>query len=251
MTEVVITEDGIGHAKECQCGFHCYLEQLVTFYLIVNEHHFHQWSFFHIAAGNKSNICEYALNIINGNVPMNVNKLMPFEQQLKILCQPKTTDRRWRQGLSSIKGYKLFKLIRRPCICYLSAEWTLKNLYKYSKKITSRIIQKRPKFWATQQNTAKSQQPMLLQRVPENQDPEKEKTSEEVKAQETRENIQKRVLRSITRLNLRQTEKSKSVFKKLQSSSDVSINDEGLIEIDNIPAAIDASNFLFTLQQST
>ena len=132
MTEVVITEDGIGHAKECQCGFHCYLEQLVTFYLIVNdEHHFHQWSFFHIAAGNKSNICECALNIINGNVPMNVNKLMPFEQQLKILCQPKTTDRRWRQGLSSIKGYKLFKLIRRPCICYLSAEWTLKNLYKY------------------------------------------------------------------------------------------------------------------------
>ena len=52
-------------------------------------------------------------------------------------------------------------------------------------------------------------------------------------------------------LNPHQTEKSKSILKKLQSSSDVSINDEGLIEIDNTPTAIDASNFLFTLQQST
>ena len=40
-------------------------------------------------------------------------------------------------------------------------------------------------------------------------------------------------------------------MKELQSSSDVSIYDEGLIEIDNTPTAIDASNFLFTLQQPT
>ena len=52
-------------------------------------------------------------------------------------------------------------------------------------------------------------------------------------------------------LNPHQTEKSKSILKELQSSSDVSINDEGLIEIDNTPTAIDASNFLFTLQQPT
>ena len=75
--------------------------------------------------------------------------------------------------------------------------------------------------------------------------------SEEKKAPETRENIQKRVLRSITMLNPHQTEKSKSILKELQSSSDVSINDEDLIEIDNTPTAIDASNFLFTLQQPT
>ena len=81
--------------------------------------------------------------------------------------------------------------------------------------------------------------------------PEKEKTSQEVKAPETREDIQNRVLRSITMLNPHQTEKSKSILKELQSSSDLSINDEGLIEIDNTPTAIDASNFLFTLQQPT
>ena len=53
---------------------------------------------------------------------MNVNKLMPFELQLKPLCQLKTSDRIRRQILSSIKRYNLFKLISRPCICYLSAE---------------------------------------------------------------------------------------------------------------------------------
>ena len=35
----------------------------------------------------------------------------------------------------------------------------------------------------------------------------------------------------------------------MQCSSDVSINDEGLLEIDNVTTAIDVSNFLFTLQQ--
>ena len=77
------------------------------------------------------------------------------------------------------------------------------------------------------------------------------KTSQEVEAPETREDIQKRVLRSITMLSPHQTEKSRSILKELQSISDVSINDECLIEIDNTPTAIDASNFLFTLQQPT
>ena len=40
-------------------------------------------------------------------------------------------------------------------------------------------------------------------------------------------------------------------MKELRSSSDASINDEGLKEIDNTPTVIDASNFLFTLQQPT
>ena len=99
--------------------------------------------------------------------------------------------------------------------------------------------------------TAKTQQLTLLQRVPQKKEPEKDKTPQEVKPTETREGIQKRVLRSITMLNPHQSEKSKSILKELQSSDDVSINDEGVIEIDNIPTAIDASNFLFTLQQPT
>ena len=82
-------------------------------------------------------------------------------------------------------------------------------------------------------------------------DPEKEKTSDEVNAPESRENIRKKGLRSVTVLDPHQTEKSKFVLKELQSNSDVSINDDGLIEIDNTPTAIDASNILFTLQQPT
>ena len=82
-------------------------------------------------------------------------------------------------------------------------------------------------------------------------EPEKEKTSDGKKAPETRKNIQKKVLRSITMLNTHQTETSESISKEFQSSSDVSINGEGLLEIDKTPTSIDASNFLFTLQQPT
>ena len=44
-----------------------------------------------------------------------------------------------------------------------------------------------------------------------------------MKAPETRENLQQRVRRSITILDSHQNEKSKSIVKELQSSSDVSI----------------------------
>ena len=81
--------------------------------------------------------------------------------------------------------------------------------------------------------------------------PEKKKSSEENKSSETREDIQKKVLRSIKMLNPHQTEKSNSVLKELQSSSEVSINDEGPSEIDKLPTAIDASIFVLTLQQPT
>ena len=52
-------------------------------------------------------------------------------------------------------------------------------------------------------------------------------------------------------LNPHHTEKPKCILKDLQSSSDVPINDEGPIEIDNTPTIIDASNFLSTMQQLT
>ena len=52
-------------------------------------------------------------------------------------------------------------------------------------------------------------------------------------------------------LNPHQTETFKSILKELQNSPDVSINDEGLIEIENTPTALDASNLLFTFQQPT
>lgn len=96
----------------------------------------------------------------------------------------------------------------------------------------------------------KAHQLTLLQRIPQKEEKEKEKPKE-TKPNESTESIQKRVLRSITMLNPHQTIKSKSILEKLQSSPDVSINEEGVIEIDENPTAIDASNFLYTLQQPT
>ena len=64
-----------------------------------------------------------------------------------------------------------------------------------------------------------------------------------MKVLETREDIQKKVLCSITKLNPHRTETCKSILKEFQSSSDVSIEDKSLLETDNIPTVIDESTF--------
>ena len=73
----------------------------------------------------------------------------------------------------------------------------------------------------------------------------------EPKSSEVNESVQKRILRSITMLNPHQTEKSKAILEKLQSNPEITINEEGVIEVGQTPTAIDASNFLYTLQQPT
>ena len=52
-------------------------------------------------------------------------------------------------------------------------------------------------------------------------------------------------------LNPHQTEKSKAILEKLQSNPEITINEEGVIEVGQTPTAIDASNFSYTLQQPT
>ena len=49
-------------------------------------------------------LCECALKIINGNIPFNVDRLVTYEKQLKILCNAKTSDRKRRRILTSNKG---------------------------------------------------------------------------------------------------------------------------------------------------
>ena len=51
--------------------------------------------------------------------------------------------------------------------------------------------------------------------------------------------------------NPHQTKNSNSILKELQSSSDVATKDEDLKGIHKFHTALDASNFLFTLQQPT
>ena len=65
-------------------------------------------------------LCECALNIINGNIPFQVEKLIPFEKQLKHLCDETLSCAERRKLLTSVKGIKLLQLISRPCYCYLT-----------------------------------------------------------------------------------------------------------------------------------
>ena len=58
--------------------------------------------------------CVCTLNKVNGNVPVNIKKLYPFESQLKILCKTKTSNNKCRKTLCSAKGIKLLQQMSRP-----------------------------------------------------------------------------------------------------------------------------------------
>lgn len=98
-------------------------------------------------------------------------------------------------------------------------------------------------------SSEKADQLTMLQRIPQTKG-DKE-PSIEPKQSEVNDSVQKRILRSITMLKPHQTEKSKAISEKLQSTPEITINEEGVIEVDQSPTAIDASNFLYTLQQPT
>ena len=155
--------------------------------------------------------CECALNIINGNIAMNVNKLMPFEQQLKILCQLQTSDRRLRQVSSSIKGYKLFKLI--SCLAFAFYHQNeCSSLYSNTKRKLHQESTKSVLKSGQSYNYGKRSTTCFSATSSRKKDPKKENLSRNVKAPQTRENIQKRVLRSITMFDPHQTKKSISTF---------------------------------------
>ena len=189
--------------------------------------------------------CECALNIVKGNMSMNVNQLMSFEQKLNDFVNRKHPP---------ADGDKFCH--PSNALNYLSGS-VVPAFAIHQQNESSRIFNntqiklhqestKRSEFLDDLTITAKSQQLTLLQRVPEKKSA---KTLQEVKAPDTRENIQKRVLRSITMLNPHHTEKFKSFLNDMQRSSDVLMNDEGFLEMNKIPTAIGASSLLFTLQQ--
>ena len=61
---------------------------------------------------------ECALNIINGNILFNIDRLLTYEKQLKILCNAKTCDRKRRIPTSN-KGIKLMPEISCPVYSYI------------------------------------------------------------------------------------------------------------------------------------
>ena len=66
--------------------------------------------------------CECALNIVNGTVGINLERLRRFERELKTLCKVSTSNERRRQIWCSVNGLKLIQLISWPCFIYLNNE---------------------------------------------------------------------------------------------------------------------------------
>ena len=58
---------------------------------------------------------------MNGNVPCAVETLLPFERQLRILCDKKASDKKRRRTLNSLKGTKLLREISRPIDNYFKS----------------------------------------------------------------------------------------------------------------------------------
>ena len=95
----------------------------------------------------------------------------------------------------------------------------------------------------------------LLQRQPHDDQKADEKTdakpkTDEAKDKKEKHSVQTRVLQSISMLKPSQIEKSKQILKKLGENADIAINDEGLLEIGERPTSIDATSFLYNLQQT-
>ena len=57
------------------------------------------------------------------------------------------------------------------------------------------------------------------------------------------------VLKSLSKMKPWQTEKSKPIRKKFFDSPDISINEDGFLTIDDKPTSLEATNFLYILQQ--
>lgn len=64
--------------------------------------------------------CECAINVLNGNVPINKQKLEPFEDILRVLVSKRTTEQQKRKSLSTYRGLELIRFISTPCLKHLN-----------------------------------------------------------------------------------------------------------------------------------
>ena len=89
----------------------------------------------------------------------------------------------------------------------------------------------------------------LLQRQQPPKDPKENKTQSTSSSEPERDIIEKRVLKSLSMMKPWQIEKSKLILRKIYDSPDVSINEDGFLTVDDKPTSLEATNFLFKLQQ--
>ena len=92
----------------------------------------------------------------------------------------------------------------------------------------------------------------LLQRQQKSSEivrPEEKRDERPQSSPTPKEIIEKRVLKSLSMMKPWQIEKSKPILRKIYESADVSINEDGIIKIGDRETSIEATNFLYNLQQ--
>ena len=114
-------------------------------------------------------------------------------------------------------------------------------------------IKQQPKSWEILEDATINEKAKLLTLLQRNHPPEepKEKKGEATSSSPAtdREIIEKRVLKSLSMMKPWQLEKSKPILRKNYDSSDVSINEDGFLTLDDRPTSLEATSFLYNLQQ--
>ena len=95
----------------------------------------------------------------------------------------------------------------------------------------------------------KAKQLTLLQRQKPTVGKEDNSTLSQV-AENQLDSVEKRVLKSLSMLKPGQLEKTKPILKKIYEASDVGVNEDGFLTVDDRATTIEATNFLYNLQQT-
>ena len=113
-------------------------------------------------------------------------------------------------------------------------------------------IKQQPKSSEILEDATINEKAKLLTLLQRNKPPEEPKEKSEATSSlpaTDREIIEKRVLKSLSMMKPWQLEKSKPILRKIYDSSDVSINEDGFLTPDDRPTSLEATSFLYNLQQ--
>ena len=95
----------------------------------------------------------------------------------------------------------------------------------------------------------KAKQLTLLQRQNPTVGKEDNSTLSQV-AENQLDKVEKKVLKSLSMLKPGQLEKTKPILKKIYEASDVGVNEDGFLTVDDRATTIEATSFLYNLQQT-
>ena len=65
-------------------------------------------------------LCECVVNVLNGNVPIRMHDILPYEKEMRLLSKKTLRNQVRRKTFKSLRGLKLLKAIGEPCCSYLT-----------------------------------------------------------------------------------------------------------------------------------